>query len=210
LAEYTIPEAQQPTLNLLRTISNAAFNELISALELSASTFPDFEGITEAEADSIREAVLELYRVRAFFEEEVVEFAEAIATSLQESSKFPVEEIPSFKDRLTKLLTIARLGIAAKASSLKLEFERRYCDTRIVTDARPIYGDDPTAPPKAVMITHTLRVAYHDNTRETHEIYFNLDDEALIELRERIDRAEAKSKSLKTMFESANVQVFND
>ncbi|MGO8760115.1 MAG: hypothetical protein ACLQG3_18520 [Terracidiphilus sp.] len=207
MAEYTIPEAQQPPLNLLRTISDAAFSELASGLEQSPDDLPRIDGIPEGDASSVKDAVMELYRVREFFEEDLDDFVPEIAVALREAVKFPIEETDQFQDRLKKVLSIGTLGIAAKAASLKLEFERRFCSARIVTDARPVYLGSPSKPPSAVMVTHTLRVSFHDNTSELREIYISLDDDDLITLRQLIDRAEAKAHSLRSVFDAARIKI---
>jgi hypothetical protein len=159
------------------------------------------------EAEAVQEAVTELYRVREFFSMEVPEFVSGIAESLQETESFPVAELPAFKERLTKLLTLDSVSIATKAASLKLEFERRFCSARILTDARPVYGVDPSSRPDAVMIIHTLRISYHDDTSELREVYITMDDDDLITLRELLDRAEDKAKSLQSVFKAINVPV---
>jgi len=179
----------------------------VSALERSPGDIPSVQGWSTDEAEAVQEAVTELYRVREFFTMDVPEFVSGIAESLQAAEAFPSTELPGLKERLTKLLTLNSVGIATKAASLKLEYERRFCSARILSDARPVYGIDPSSRPDAVMIAHTLRISYHDDTSELREVYITMDDDDLTMLRELLDRAETKTKSLRSVFEAAHVPI---
>ena len=207
LAEFTIPEVQRPPLNKLRTIPVALFQELLSALEKSPFNVPTVHGLSDEDIAEMKDAISELYRVREFFNVDVPEFAAGIADGLHEAVNFPAGEISAFRDRLEKVLTTTPLSIAAKATSLKAEYERRFCNARMLTDARPIYVDTPSSRPDAVMITHTLRITFHDDTGAMRETYITMDDNDLITLRELVDRAEEKAKSLQSVFSAASVPV---
>lgn len=206
-SEYTIPKSQRPSLNKLRTIPDSVFDELVSVWELSPLDGSVVKGLSASDVSELKEAALELHRVREYYDEKVPEFVAGIAIALQEASAFPDSELPAFGKRLAKVLTIARLGIAAKAQSLSTEYERRFCTARILTDARPVYVEGPSSRPAAMMITHTLRITFHDDTGEMREMYVMMDDDDLITMRELVDRAEEKTKSLQSLFAGANVPV---
>jgi hypothetical protein len=207
VAGLTIPKDHQPLLNKIRTLPEESLEALVSTLEQSPADFPAAKGLSRDEAESIQDVLMELYRVRDFLDMEVPEFVSEIAASLQKVVGFPAAELPAFRERLARLLTIASVSISAKAESLKLEYERRFCSARILTDARPIYGIDPNQPPNAVMIMHTLRIAYHGDGPEMREFYVAMDDEDITSLRALLDRADIKAKSLKSLFASANVTI---
>lgn len=180
---------------------------LVSAFELSPDGGSSEQGLSSKETEAIREVVLELYRVREFFGMEAPEFASEIAQAVQEVQPFPADELPSFRDRLTRLLTIESVNIAVKAASLKLEYERRFCTARILTDARPVYAVDPSRPPSAAMIMHTLRISYHDDTSELREVYIAMDRDDMTTLRDLLDRAEEKASSLESLLAEAGVRI---
>jgi hypothetical protein len=207
LAELTIPKEHQPILNRIRTIPDESLRTLVSTFERSPGSVPAIEGLTSDEAEGIREVVMELYRVREFFDMGISEFVSEIATNLLEVEGFPVAELPAFENRLTKLLTIESVSIATRAASLKVEYERRFCSARMLTDARPIYGVDPSKPPTAGMITHSLRLSYHDNTSQLREFYVTLDADDIASLRSVLDRADVKAKSLESIFATANMKI---
>jgi len=207
LADLTVPEAQRPILNRIRTMSEDSVRALVSAFELSPDGGSSEQGLSSKETEAIREVVLELYRVREFFGMEAPEFASEIAQAVQEVQPFPADELPSFRDRLTRLLTIESVNIAVKAASLKLEYERRFCTARILTDARPVYAVDPSRPPSAAMIMHTLRISYHDDTSELREVYIAMDRDDMTTLRDLLDRAEEKASSLESLLAEAGVRI---
>lgn len=207
LAEYTIPDPERVRLNNLRQLPDSVLEPFISALEESPDEVPEIGGLSRENAAEIKEAVLDLYRVREFFDAELVEFSQGIAEGLQEAVGFPESEVPQLAARIQRLLTLTPLGLAAKAQSLKLEYERRLCSARILTDARPVYVYSPAGRPEAVIITHTLRITYHDDTSAMREIYIQMDPGDLAELRKVLDRAEAKAKSFESVFAAANVPV---
>lgn len=207
MPEYTIPKSQRPSLNKLRTVPDSVFQELVSAWKTSPFDGPAVDGLSASDATELREAVLELYRVREFNDEKIPEFAAGIAIALQEALEFPSSEVPAFGERLVKVLAITPLGIDAKAQSLSTEYERRFCSARILTDARPVYVESPSSRPEAMMITHILRITFHDDTGEMREVYITMDDDDLIILRGLVDRAEAKTKSLRAVFASANIPI---
>jgi hypothetical protein len=207
LAEYTIPETQRPSLDKVRLIPDSMLSELVSALERSPFTVPSVKGLSFNDASDVKDAVMELYRVREYFDEAIPSFATGIAAALREASEFSLGEVPAFEQRLERLLAITPLAVASKATILKSEYERRFCTARILTDARPIYTDGPVAPPSAMMIMHTLRATFHDDTGELREVYITMDDNDLSTLRELIDRADEKTKSLRSTFATANIVV---
>ncbi|MGA9063636.1 MAG: hypothetical protein WB341_18495 [Terracidiphilus sp.] len=181
----------------------------MSTLERFPFSFqePLLHGISASDASELKDAVLELYRVREYFDEVVPEFANGIASALQEALDFPIAEVPAFEARLTRILTITPLGIASKATILKTEYERKFCTARILTDARPVFLESPSTPPSAMMIMHNLRLTFHDDTGEMRETYITMDDDDLITMRGLVDRAEEKSKSLRSVFATANIKV---
>jgi hypothetical protein len=202
----TIPKAHQPLLNKIRLLSEESLQALVTALSRSPVS-TEVYGLSTEDAEAIQEVVIELYRVREFLDMEVPEFALDIATALQETESFPSTEVRAFVERLSKLLSIESVTITSKAASLKVEYERRFCSARVLTDARPIYGTNPSQLPAAGMITHTLRISYHDNTPELREFYITMDSSNIATLRDQLDRADVKAKSLESVFAAAKVKI---
>jgi len=64
---------------------------------------------------------------------------------------------------------------------------------RILTDARPIFGNNIEKPPEAIAIIHTLKIAYHRSGR-LEEQFFAFDEHDLKELRSAVERGGAEGK----------------
>ena len=92
----------------------------------------------------------------------------------------------------------------SKASRLQREGERLYCEAMILSDIRPVFGDDITSGPGSAVLTHTLKVSYHGD--EGHRDFFVvLDGEDLKALGEVVDRAQAKDESLRKVLRGTNI-----
>ncbi len=207
MADLTVPKEHQPILNRIRTMPEAAVRALVAALEASPGAVPSIQGLSPEDAETIKDVLMDLYRVRGFVDMELPEFVSNIAASLQETEGFPSAEMRAFEERLTRLLNIESVSVGSRAASLKIEYDRRFCTARLMTDARPIYGADPAMAPSAVMIMHTLRISYHDDTSELREFYVAMDADDVATLRTLLNRADVKAKSLGSVFAAANVKI---
>jgi hypothetical protein len=204
-----IPERYIGGLKKLRQLPEASFNELltgISRIPLSSSR----DRLTEEAQNFIPsikpkdlEDLLSLLVSLKGAQEQAETSADFIEKVLSAISRIyePVLELvgaerDTFKARLTTLLNADHFSISAKAISLLGEYEHTFCRARILTDFRPIYGNDPSKKPAAGMITHTLRLSYHAGTQLQH-IYVLLDDSDLDEMKGLVSRAEIKAESLR-------------
>jgi hypothetical protein len=89
--------------------------------------------------------------------------------------------------------------MATKAYDLQTEGERTFCDARILTDLRPVFGKDIASGPAGMVIIHRLKLGYHNSEGEHRTFYIALDAEDLVTLKKAIDRAELKARSLKSI-----------
>jgi hypothetical protein len=117
------------------------------------------------------------------------------------------DDCVAFKRRLSDLLSTDVFSIGAKALVLSREQERTFCRARIITDIRPVFGADVTQQPKAAVLIHTFRISYHEGNL-LRDFYVLLDSEDIEALRELLDRADAKAKSLESVIKAANVTSF--
>jgi hypothetical protein len=121
----------------------------------------------------------------------------------------PVDGWPAFQKRIEELLSDdAVLGLSAKAASVSSETERHIHGFRVLTDARPIFGKDPSEGPRAFAVIHTLQVRYYEDGRE-HEWFIALDGDDLESMQLIVERALTKEKSLRTSLNKLNVPVLS-
>jgi hypothetical protein len=157
-----------------------------------------------ADFKRIAEALVSMYLVKSGYEIPLDEFINGIADSLEAlpnpDLRLASEGKGAFKEKLGILLNAEVFGIIAKADDLRTENERNFCHARILTDLRPVFGADVANGPVAMLITHNLKIAFHESGRKgDHDFYIALDAADLSALKEVINRAEAKASSLRTV-----------
>ena len=223
MASLSIPREHQVGLAKLQALADLPATHLLSALasavEKTQSAYfaPDdlgpIEGIPQNELAEILDAVSGIYHARANAEVPLEEFVKDVTETMRSAYKidFPTSEsaIQKFEGRLTQFMSIATLARAAKGDILMYEHERTVYDLKILTDARPIFGDSVAEPPEALEVMHTLKIAFHRGSRHEEE-FFALDESDLAELRRVVERAELKAKSLRAALKKSGMQVLRE
>lgn len=222
MPELKIPPKREPGLRLLQQLSPEAASGLLAAIEHGihgvrpdqaiAAGFPEIPGLSQADIEGILGTLLSLYRVRAGADVSDEQFLSDVCDFAQSPERgphrIPEKATAEFRDRLSKFLSISDLVRAAKAMVLRYEHEHPLCRVRILTDARPLFPEDASAPPDAAVIFHVLKVAYHDPDRIS-EMFFGLDENDLETLKKAIARAEAKAQSLRNLLSTSGVKVIS-
>jgi hypothetical protein len=221
MARFRIPEQYASGLATIRQLDDAAMEQFLSVLSkaapslntsaLASAVSSSVKSIPQEDIEEMLVAVVSLYGVLdqsdLSMESFTDEFCQAMAESKRKNLNFDGEaDRKRFRDRLTQLLSVDSFSIASKALSLKQEYEHYFCSGRILSDARPVYGDDLVTGPLAALIVHTLRLAYHE-VDGIKEIYIAFDDSQLRELRDLLDRAELKSKNIRALLERSGTRV---
>lgn len=147
--------------------------------------------ICDSKKSSIDELVLDVV--------EIVKEEKIIDDKLFDDAKF--------KERLSKLLSIEALLYPLKSVSLLTEHENVLLTAKIISDIRPIFGFDILQKPKAAVIIHLLHLHYLHGMdgAEHNDFVVALDEDDLKRLKDVIERAEAKSKSLKSFISDTNL-----
>lgn len=101
------------------------------------------------------------------------------------------------EDRLERVLAIDAIGIQGKARYLQSSAAALFVNARVVSDLRPVFRD-PDLEPAAVVVMHQLRVAFQSGLNgELEHLSIALDTDDLEALRDVIERALAKDRSLR-------------
>jgi hypothetical protein len=192
-------------------MSEEVLDKLVAELECSPASVPSIDGLSPEDAEQAFDAINSMYRVRLFSNVPFEEFVDDLCDSLREHEELDADAEPMVRERLIKVLSIESLNVAAKALSLHLEHEHMFCTARIITDARPVYRDNPTEPPAAMVVTHVLKLSYHETgiAGRLKEFYVGLGSLDLEEIRDTLERAEEKAKSLKAVFDSAGIKLID-
>jgi hypothetical protein len=99
---------------------------------------------------------------------------------------------PSIIDELRRLSGDSPVMITSKAQFLTYQRERILTDARIISDIRPVFGEDGTVI-REMVVTNSLVLDYMDDGSQ-RTVYLTLDLEDLARLREQCERAEIKSR----------------
>lgn len=216
-----IPKEQLEALGALVAIPDKAMDGLLSALTgvplsldfdaLVKEISPKAKSFSLDKPEAIAELLVSLNASRAHGDTPVPKYVNEILRAMERATP-PIdlsgEKRSQAKDRLTKLLALESLSVATKAIHLQHDFERLLTHTRILTDARPIYGDDPNTKPIAVIITHTLKLTCYQNEKSA-DLYIALDAQDIAEFKKVLSRAEAKAESLAKTFASVRIPILH-
>lgn len=110
-----------------------------------------------------------------------------------------------FAVRLVTLLNLECLWLAARAYDIVTEYERVFHDARILTDMRPVFGPDISQGPKAALLISTLKIDFHPPDGSLNSHFFALDYADLLRLRDAVERAISKHKSLQAMIKQTDI-----
>lgn len=207
MAKLDIPKQYRAGFEKLAALSKAGLATLLEVLrkekpalmraqlaERVAAKIPDVE---QSDVVEILDALIGSYWGRQSTGFTVNDFADLVA-----SETFAANDSrrATFKKYLAELLAVEPLVVTSKALDVLTEHEHTVHDLRIITDLRPIFKEDPpqrpASLPAAAVITHTLKITYHQG-REVDDFYLALDDDDIALLKSLIKRAEAKEISLK-------------
>lgn len=172
-------------------------DRLVEHVRDAAPALPDDQAVETLEA------LLSLMTLLPEDGEGVINLARDVADS--PDLDLTDEERQTFVERLTPLLELDSLTLAARAFDIVSEHDRVFHDARILNDLRPVFGPDPADGPKAAVLVATLKIDYHVTRGPVDSAYFALDQTDLLRLRDVVDRALAKHASLRGLVESMNM-----
>jgi hypothetical protein len=220
MADLTIPEKYYSAVAKIRRLSEVDVEVLSSALQQASSTTDPRQlaaqiaskvtGINDQDLREIVRTLSALCQVRASAEVTVTQFAADLREAMRDSGNkelaVPDEEAPGFERRISKLIQADALNVAAKAADLRVEYPKLFCDARILTDLRPVFGADPAARPIGFVFAHTLKLDFHVADGGHEEFYVALDSGDIAKLKDVLRRAEIKSESLRALLKEAGIR----
>jgi hypothetical protein len=212
-----IPKQHLPAIGKILKLSDMAVEELIAALS-SATITAEAPAMSEKIAElvpsipsedlaGIVDTLYSLYHVREFSEVRSARFVRDLVETLLQNPDFDLkkpEDASITGKRFKQLLNVRTLNTLSKAIRLQRDGERIYCDAKIISDIRPVFGDDVEERPTSAVISHVLKLGYHE-TGEHKQFFIVLDEQDLDDLQEVIERAKAKSDTLTELLSSAGL-----
>lgn len=177
---------------------------VVSALQLTDST----------RATSVIELVLTLYVVRADMGyASTSEFVAALRQALEsaKSTELPTEiDWPELQRRLTLLLALNdTVGVISKASYLVGEHQHVLHNAELFTDIRPVFRADPKQEPVGAIVTHNLKLTYHEGG-DLKVLFLALSSDNVRTLRTLLERADHKAQSLHAFLDSHSLPILGE
>ena len=213
--EFRVPSSLVPILPKLASLKAGAVKDLVEALTKTPPR-ASHDAYTSAvkqslrrpfpEVDRVLDALISLSIGRDYVAASSAAFAESVAHA--DGLRLTSRQRQVLKTRLVQFLRCESLAITAKIGTLAIELSNVVIDTRIVTDLRPIFGEEVGKGPRGSLITHTLRIHHLDARQQHVTVGFAFDSDDLAKLRRVLDRAEDKEKRLKELLSRSHVELF--
>ena len=205
-----IPIEDIPALKTIRALPNASVDALIKALrsaspssdtdEIAKGIADQISSISASELESVLDTLYDLYSIRELSGVDRDTFLKDFLEGFQNQPELAVDgkETHKLRSKFEKLLNVEKFNLLSKAKRLQRDGERLYCEAKIISDIRPVFGAKPTARPTGAVVTHTLKLAYHE-MGEHKEFHIVLDGIDLGLFADVIHRALLKDETLRSL-----------
>jgi len=171
------------------------------------------EGFPEATAESL-ESILRMltgvlgWRDGKLPSEFAAELVDAAKASDDNGLKAKDDDWNRLSEFLARVFAIDRLSISAKASQLFGQTPRHMHTARVLTDARPIFTNPADGGPTGFVIIHTLQLEYAaPGSEDDREFFIGVDTGDLETLKDAVERALQKERSLRATLEKTDLPV---
>jgi hypothetical protein len=197
-------------------MTDEQFGELRESLA-AVSPFAGTSGLIDQaqQADSLADdqgqaivlALLSLYAQLKFHGWTSDDLAAGVARSgdLPSSDQDPDQ----LAQRLQALLDLESVETTGRALDIQTEHEHLFHSARILTDIRPVFGDDPKEPPSGALVIESLKIEYFDEGTPC-SLYLSLSTAELRNLRDTVDRALEKADTVHDLLEQVGMSHFED
>jgi hypothetical protein len=215
---FNIPEENIAAITVLKAMPNASVDAFITAIKsapLTADTDEIAKRIAERvpsippkQLEDVLDTLYHIYYIRELSGVPRPTFLKDFMDGLQDSPLRAADkkEDQALRAKFEKLLNIDTFNLLSKAKRLQRDGERLYCDAKIISDIRPVFGAKPTTRPNGAVVTHTLKLGYHEGG-EHKEFHIILDCIDLEGLSDVIGRAQAKDRTLRDLLKSTRLPV---
>lgn len=204
-----VPPSFVASFKALRDMDPAEFDALAEALaeatpvlrpeSLAAAIAPTVTSLPVPALTEILSALTSLTGLGRLQNATAAEIAERLAES--HDLETPTEERERFAGRVARSLESRAVRLLGKAVDLRTEHDKVFVGARVLTDVRPIFGEEVAAPPEGAVLSHTLKLEFVHNEGTLGNTYVVLDNEDVQALRKALERAEAKAETMKQVLE---------
>ena len=222
LPNLRIPERYRPGLSVLANLTVTEFQALRASATNAPATFGSYhdlagwisdgvKSVNSGEITKLVESLASLHRLLSRPGATPSKLASDVMAAVSDIQGFKIPEGVDLTARLSALLELGCFNIVAiKAKELQTLCERTLCETRVLTDIRPVFGESGANAPTAMIVIHTLKLGYHDSGTGRHkEFYVAMDASDIAELRKALDRATEKAQSLKPVVDKTGIPLID-
>jgi hypothetical protein len=202
-----IAELSESSYALLVDAAKAAPNQFGNVRELQAWLASEVKTVPSDDIKKILSSISSLSKLLSTRRWTPRKLATALDLAVRNGIEdFKVAEGADFKERIATLLSLDALNlIEAKAKELQQEAQRLLLDARILSDIRPVFGENIGENPAAFILTHTLKLHYQEGG-DHKEFFVALDEQDIASLKEISERAQKKTVVLKRIVEASGIR----
>ncbi len=218
MARLNIPTPIKAGLAYIAELTEEQYKELHSALENIPLRIPQdrifddssfqLSTIPSDKLSLVKDALFPLYISQQGssipLSSIINEIAESLREQNEDESERSEEFIGRFKERLNDLLGIDRAKLIVKSNDILRENARTYGTARILSDIRPVFGENIDQPPQSAVIVHMLKISYFKD-QEQREFVVALDTKDIQQLIDTLERAKKKTETLNSLASLANM-----
>lgn len=200
-----LPSSLVTTLRELATVPDPIFESLMVGLRAIPPEIKQYRVFNETGSEirdlpdkgrSIKSAAFSLLISRARSHSSVEKFVAELADTVAAAPGFDSELVKKLRSRAETILKIESLDLIAKAHDVLLEHANTFSTSRIVSDARLVFGDDVTSTPIGAVLVHMLSIVYQHGGRRDNFVVA-LDEKDIDHLMAVLRRAKQKQETIK-------------
>lgn len=192
-------EVNSLAATLDRAIQPGLFVEdLVADLVEGAETLSGYAPAFRSELAAAVMGLHYLYSAASWDREDFLKELLSVLYQREVDSTFDIER---FLENVNILLNIQSLRTSVKSYTLSAEVEQAFLSARIVTDIRPVFGEELLQPLLGCVVLHSIKTIIKSNN-EQRSLFISADTSDLISLREEIDRAIRKAEVLTNLIQN--------
>ena len=214
---FTIPEEHRVSILAVAQFSPEMFSQLLVSLrdlspkhglaELSdrlEQVIPIQESLNRR---TLAETLVSMYASLLRSGMPTAEFAKNIADAILVTQPAAFDG-QALSNRLNQLLCIDAIRLSAKASELRVDHDRVYNSSRVVSDLRPIFNEPVESGLSGFMLIHQLKIVSMRRGKP-EELFFAMDEKDLESLKTTLERAEIKSKQIRELLHEKQLAEYD-
>lgn len=216
LSSIRVPKTGVPVLKRLAELDETHASSLIARLSDAqfrsahalVSSVQDTVGDTwdDDKSDAFVTHLISMSTLATSHDFTASEMAEHLTEQI--SSDLSGGERKTLAARLTALLSAPSFAAFGKAVDIARESDRLLHTSRVITDVRPVFGQEASSNPLGAVIVHTLRLDYLEGN-DVKTISFALTSPDLAQLKRTVERAQAKESTLSGMLRRVELAEFD-